>query len=43
MHLETQALGGGVYWLVHIAVQPIGLQTPLPTWVLSLVPPLGAL
>jgi hypothetical protein len=28
--------------LVHI-VPPIGLQTPLAPWVLSLAPPLGAL
>jgi hypothetical protein len=35
--------GGGVYWLVHIVVPPIGLQIPLATWVLSLAPPLGAL
>ena len=31
------------YWLVHIVVPPIGLQTPLAPWVLSLAPPLGAL
>jgi hypothetical protein len=29
MQLETQLWGGGVYWLVHIIVPPIGLQTPL--------------
>ena len=28
MQLETQALGAG-YWLVHIVVPPIGLQSPL--------------
>jgi hypothetical protein len=33
----------GRYWLVHIVVPPIGLQTPLAPWVLSLAPPLGAL
>jgi hypothetical protein len=40
MELETRAPG---YWLVHIVVPPIGLQFPLVTWVLSLVPPLWAL
>jgi hypothetical protein len=29
------------YWLVHIAVAPLGLQTPLAPWVLSLAPSLG--
>jgi hypothetical protein len=43
MQLETQLLGGGVYWLVHNVVPPIGLQTPLAPWVLSLAPSLGAL
>jgi hypothetical protein len=38
MQLETQAPG---YWLVHIVVPPIGLQTPSAPWVLSLAPPLG--
>ena len=38
MHLETRAPG---YWLVHIVVPPIGLQTPLAPWVLSLASPLG--
>jgi hypothetical protein len=33
----------GGYWLVHIVVPPIGLQIPLAPWLLSLVPPLGAL
>jgi hypothetical protein len=28
--------GGAGYWLVHIVVPPIGLQTPLAPWVLSL-------
>jgi hypothetical protein len=41
MQLETQSPGG--YWLVHIVVSPIGLQTSLGPWVLSLAPPLGAL
>ena len=40
MQLETQLWG---YWLVHIVVPPIGLQTPLAPWVLSLAPSLGAL
>ena len=31
----------GGYWLVHIVVPPIGLQNPLPAWVLPLAPPLG--
>ena len=35
------SLGG--YWIVHIVVPPIGLQTPLAPWELSLTPPLGAL
>jgi hypothetical protein len=29
------------YWLVHIVVPPIGLQTPSAPWVLSLAPQLG--
>ena len=33
----------GEYWLVHIVVPPIGLQTPWAPWVLSLAIPLGAL
>jgi hypothetical protein len=40
MQLEIKALG---YWLVHIVVPPIGLQTPSAPWVLSLASPLGAL
>ena len=40
MQLETSS---GRYWLVHIVVLPIGLQTPLAPWVLSLAPSLGAL
>jgi hypothetical protein len=31
------------YWLVHIVVPLIGLQTPSAPWVLSLAPPLGTL
>ena len=31
------------YWLVHINVPPMGLQTPSTIWVLSLAPPLGTL
>ena len=30
-------------WLVHIVVPPMGLQTPLAPWVLSLAPSLGTL
>jgi hypothetical protein len=40
MQLESRAPG---YWLVHNVVPPIGLQTPLAPWVLSLAHPLGAL
>jgi hypothetical protein len=47
MQLETRlwvCVGGGVgYWLVHNVVPPIGLQTPLAPWVLSLASSLGAL
>jgi hypothetical protein len=31
------------YWLVHIVVPPIELQTPSAPWVLSLAHLLGAL
>jgi hypothetical protein len=31
------------YWLVHIDVPPMGLQTPSAPWVLSLAPSLGTL
>jgi hypothetical protein len=31
------------YWLAHIVVPPLGLQTPSAPWVLSLAPPLGNL
>ena len=31
------------YWLVHIAIPPIRLQTPSAPWVLSLAPSLGTL
>jgi hypothetical protein len=31
------------YWLVHIVVPPMGLQTPSAPWVLSLAPPLETL
>jgi hypothetical protein len=40
------SLVGGLVWgylLVHIAVPPMGLQTPLAPWVLSLAPSLGNL
>ena len=33
----------GRYWLVHIVVPPMGLQTPSAPWVLSLAPPFGTL
>jgi hypothetical protein len=33
----------GGYWLVHIDVPPMGLQTPLVPWTLSLAPSLGTL
>ena len=33
----------GSYWLVHIVVPPMGLQTPSAPWVLSLAPSLGTL
>jgi hypothetical protein len=36
---NTRAPG---YWLVHTVVPPIGLQTSLAPWILSLAPPLGA-
>jgi hypothetical protein len=32
-------MSSGGYWLVHIVVPPIGLQTLLAPWVLSLAPP----
>jgi hypothetical protein len=31
------------YWLVHIVVPPMWLQTPSATWILSLAPSLGIL
>ena len=31
------------YWLVHLVVPPMGLQTPSGPWVLSLAPSLGTL
>ena len=31
------------YWLVHIVVPPMGIQTPSAPWVLSLAPSLGTL
>jgi hypothetical protein len=37
----TRDTSSGGYWLVHIVVPPIGLQTPSGPWVLSLVSPLG--
>jgi hypothetical protein len=33
----------GGYWLVHIVVPPIGLQTPSAPWVLPLAPSLETL
>jgi hypothetical protein len=38
---STRELWG--YWLVHIVVPPMGLQTPSAPWVLSLAPSLGTL
>jgi hypothetical protein len=32
-----------VYWLVHIVVPPMGLQTPSAPWILSLASSLGTL
>jgi hypothetical protein len=43
MQLETHLWGWGEYWLVHIVVPLIGLQTPLAPWVLPLAPSLGVL
>ena len=44
MQVETQAPGGGGgFWLVHIVVPPIGLQTPLAPWLLTLAPSLGTM
>ena len=37
----ARGMSSGGYWLVHIVVPPIGLQTPSVPWVLSLVSPLG--
>jgi hypothetical protein len=31
------------YWLAHIVVPPMGLQTPSVSWILSLAPSLGTL
>jgi hypothetical protein len=36
-------LWGGGYWLLHIVVPPMELQTPSASWVLSLAPSLGTL
>jgi hypothetical protein len=41
MQLETHS--SGEYWLVHIVVPLIRLQTPLAPWVVSLAPSLVAL
>ena len=38
---SSRELGG--YWLVHIVIPPMGLQTPSASWVLSLAPSLGTL
>ena len=55
IHLEPQVLPGVFfdwgfsskellgYWLVHIDVPPMGLQTPSGPWALSLAPSLGTL
>jgi hypothetical protein len=40
---RNKSSGGGGYCFLHIVVPPIGLQTPLAPWVLSLDSPLGAL
>jgi hypothetical protein len=37
------ALGALGYWLFHIVVPPMGLQTPPAPWVLFLAPSLGDL
>jgi hypothetical protein len=39
----AREMRSGGHWLVHYVVPPIGLQTPLAPWILSLAPPLGAL
>jgi hypothetical protein len=36
-------MGGSGYWLVHIVVPPMGLQTPSAPWVHSLASSLGTL
>jgi hypothetical protein len=48
--LHVYSLVGGLvpgscwgYWLAHIVVPPMGLQTPSAPWVLSLAPSLGTL
>jgi hypothetical protein len=41
--LVAYSLGALGYWLVHIVVPPMELQTPSASWVLSLAPPLGTL
>jgi len=44
MQLVTQLCGGGWwYWLIHTVDPPIGFQTPLDIWLLSLAPSLWAL
>jgi hypothetical protein len=40
-HFSSKELWG--YWLVHIVVPPMGLQTPSAPWVLCLAPSLGTL
>jgi hypothetical protein len=35
-------MSSGGYWLAHIVVPPIGLQTPSALWVHSETPPVGA-
>jgi hypothetical protein len=32
-----------MYWLIHIVVPPMGMQTSSPPWVLYLAPSLGTL
>jgi hypothetical protein len=36
-------MSSGGYWVVHIVVPTVSLQTPSAPWVLSLAPPMGAL
>ena len=42
LHMQLRHRSEG-YWLVHIVIPPIGLQTPLALWEFSLAPSLGDL